>query len=115
MQRLPAQPGRDMLLRGRERYAIYCMPCHSPLGDGDGRVVQRGFPAPPSYHAARLLDAPDRHFYDVISQGYGVMAPYASRILRSGSGLNSSAITSAIARSGSITDQSVPNRNLSWP
>ena len=80
MQRLPAQPGRDMLLRGRERYAIYCMPCHSPLGDGDGRVVQRGFPAPPSYHAARLLDAPDRHFYDVISQGYGVMAPYADRV-----------------------------------
>ncbi|MFP5307612.1 MAG: c-type cytochrome [Gammaproteobacteria bacterium] len=69
-----------LLARGRERYAIYCEPCHSPLGDGQGRVVERGFPAPPSYHSDRLRAAPDRHFYDVISDGYGVMYSYADRV-----------------------------------
>jgi mono/diheme cytochrome c family protein len=69
-----------LLRRGQERYAIYCLPCHSPLGDGDGPVVRRGFPAPPSYHEERLRRAPDRHFYDVITQGHGVMAAYADRV-----------------------------------
>jgi mono/diheme cytochrome c family protein len=69
-----------LLERGHDRYMIYCLPCHSPLGDGDGMVVRRGFPAPPSFHQPRLREAPDRHLYDVISQGYGVMLPYADRI-----------------------------------
>jgi mono/diheme cytochrome c family protein len=77
---VPTPPSRDLLLRGRQRYQIYCLPCHSVLGDGDGPVVRRGFPAPPSFHLARLRDAPDRHFYDVITQGYGVMYPYADRV-----------------------------------
>ncbi len=68
------------LERGRERYAIYCVPCHSMVGDGDGLVVRRGFPAPPSFAIARLRDAPDRHLYDVIGNGYGVMRPYADRV-----------------------------------
>ena len=71
---------RALLLRGQERYDIYCAPCHSPVGDGDGMIVRRGFPPPPSYHQARLRDAPDRHFFDVITQGYGVMLPYADRV-----------------------------------
>jgi mono/diheme cytochrome c family protein len=69
-----------LLERGRDRYMIYCLPCHSPLGDGDGLVVRRGFPAPPSFHQDRLRAAPDRHIYDVISYGYGVMVPYADRV-----------------------------------
>ncbi|MFL6663954.1 MAG: c-type cytochrome [Rhizobacter sp.] len=68
------------LERGRERYAIYCVPCHSPVGDGDGPVVRRGFPRPPSYHEERLRQAPDRHFFDVITHGYGVMYSYADRV-----------------------------------
>ena len=71
---------RALLLRGQERYDIYCAPCHSPVGDGDGMIVRRGFPRPPSYHQARLRDVPDRHFFDVITQGYGVMPPYADRV-----------------------------------
>ena len=69
-----------LLHRGRERFNIYCAPCHSPLGDGDGMVARRGFPHPPSYHIDRLRQAPDRHFYDVMTQGYGIMRPYADRV-----------------------------------
>lgn len=71
---------RALLRRGQERYAIYCAVCHGSVGDGRGPVVQRGFPAPPSYHIARLRDAPDRHFYDVITHGHGVMYSYADRV-----------------------------------
>lgn len=68
--------------RGRERFDIFCAPCHGPTGEGDGMVVQRGFPAPPSYHTDRLRGAPDRHIYDVITQGYGAMYPYGDRLSR---------------------------------
>lgn len=69
-----------LLERGRERYGIYCTPCHGAAGYGNGTVVQRGFPAPPSLHQPRLRDAPSAHFVGVISQGYGVMYPYADRV-----------------------------------
>ncbi|HWI35436.1 MAG TPA: cytochrome c [Burkholderiales bacterium] len=70
----------QLLHRGQERFDIYCAPCHSPVGDGDGMVVRRGFPAPPSYHIDRLRQAPDRHFYEVMTNGYGVMRPYSDRV-----------------------------------
>ena len=69
-----------LLRQGQERYNIYCAPCHSPLGDGDGMVARRGFPRPPSYHTDRLRNAPDSHFFSVITQGYGAMYPYADRL-----------------------------------
>jgi mono/diheme cytochrome c family protein len=69
-----------LLRQGRERYDIYCLPCHSPVGDGDGRVVQRGFPPPPSYHIDRLRNAPDRYLYEVIRDGFGQMRPYRDRL-----------------------------------
>ncbi len=71
---------RALLLRGQARYDVDCAPCHSPLGDGDGMIARRGFPHPPTFHQARLRAAPDRHVYDVITQGYGVMVPYADRV-----------------------------------
>ncbi len=70
----------ERLRRGRERFDIYCAPCHSPLGDGDGLVPHRGFPNPPSYHTDRLRNVSNRHIYDVITHGSGVMYPYASRV-----------------------------------
>jgi mono/diheme cytochrome c family protein len=69
-----------LLDRGRQRFNIYCAPCHSMAGDGDGMIARRGFPAPPSYHTDRLRNAADSHFYQVITNGYGVMYPYADRI-----------------------------------
>lgn len=70
----------EVLARGRERFDIYCAPCHSVAGDGDGMIVRRGFPRPPSYHVQRLVDADDEHFYAVITHGYGAMYPYADRV-----------------------------------
>jgi mono/diheme cytochrome c family protein len=70
----------QLLARGQQRYDIYCSPCHGLSGDGDGMIVRRGFPAPPSYHTARLRAAPAQHFFDVISNGYGVMYSYAARV-----------------------------------
>jgi mono/diheme cytochrome c family protein len=69
-----------LLARGRQRYDIYCSPCHGLSGNGDGMVVQRGFPAPPSYHTDRLRAATAQHFFDVITDGYGAMYSYASRV-----------------------------------
>ncbi|MBV8926912.1 MAG: cytochrome c [Bradyrhizobium sp.] len=74
-------PVSDALLaRGRERYDIFCGPCHGLAGDGDGVIVMHGFPAPPSYHIDRLLAAPAQHFFDVMTDGYGVMFSYADRV-----------------------------------
>jgi hypothetical protein len=70
----------ELLRRGQQRFDIYCSPCHSVLGDGDGFIVRRGFPSPPSYHIDRLRNAPDRHFFDVMTNGYGIMYPYADRV-----------------------------------
>lgn len=68
------------LQRGRERFNIYCTPCHDYTGSGNGMIVQRGFPHPPSYHIERLRSAPVGHFYDVISNGFGAMYGYAARV-----------------------------------
>lgn len=69
-----------LLARGRDRFDIFCSPCHGLSGAGNGMIVQRGFPRPPSYHTARLRAAPAKHFYDVITDGYGVMYSYAARV-----------------------------------
>lgn len=76
----PLPLSMSLLRRGQERYGIYCAPCHGYSGEGDGTVVQRGFPAPPSFHEPRLRAAADSHFYEVISHGYGLMYPYGSRV-----------------------------------
>ena len=77
-------PGLDLtpalLKRGQSRFNIYCTPCHGYNGNGDGMIVRRGFPAPPSYHIDRLRQAPLGHFYRVMTDGFGRMYSYASRV-----------------------------------
>lgn len=77
---LPAPITKAELERGRERYDIYCAPCHGRVGDGHGMIAQRGFPPPPTFHQPRLREAPVGHFYEVITRGWGVMYPYAARV-----------------------------------
>ena len=71
---------RRTMARGQEGFEIYCAVCHGRLGNGMGMIVQRGFPRPPSYHVQRLIDAPDAHFYDVITNGFGAMYSYGDRV-----------------------------------
>ncbi len=76
----PLPVTRELLERGRERFEIYCAVCHGRTGEGNGMIVQRGFPVPPSFHIDRLREAPIGHFFDVITQGYGIMYSYAERV-----------------------------------
>jgi mono/diheme cytochrome c family protein len=76
----PFAIGAPELARGRERYNIYCSPCHSQLGDGNGMIVQRGFKRPPSYFEPRLLKAPVGHFFNVMTNGWGSMGDYSAQI-----------------------------------
>ena len=74
-------PVNDALLeRGQERYRIFCSPCHGIQGDGNGMIVMRGMKRPPTYHQDRLRQAPNGYIYDVITNGFGAMPSYASRV-----------------------------------
>jgi REP element-mobilizing transposase RayT/mono/diheme cytochrome c family protein len=77
---LPVKLTPELLNRGRERYDAMCAECHDRTGSGNGMVVQRGFPQPSSFHVDRLRNAPIGHFYDVITNGYGVMYSYGTRV-----------------------------------
>jgi mono/diheme cytochrome c family protein len=70
----------DLLERGRERYKIFCTPCHGIQGDGNGMVSMRGMKHPPSYHDARLRQVPNGYLYDVITNGFGGMLSYSQQI-----------------------------------
>ena len=76
----PMPVTRELLDRGQERYDIFCSPCHGRVGDGQGMIVQRGFQQPSSFHTDRLRQEPVGYYYDVISNGFGVMYSYGSRI-----------------------------------
>jgi mono/diheme cytochrome c family protein len=76
----PAVITEAMLLRGQQRFNIDCVPCHGAAGDGQGMIVQRGFPKPPALFSDKLLTAKAQHFYDVITNGHGVMYSYADRV-----------------------------------
>jgi mono/diheme cytochrome c family protein len=77
---LPMPLTRELVARGRERYGIFCTPCHDRTGGGAGMVVRRGYRAPQSLHIERLRDAPVGHFYDVMTRGLGAMPDYAQQI-----------------------------------
>jgi mono/diheme cytochrome c family protein len=78
---MPFPVTKEVLERGRERYDIYCAPCHSRVGDGEGFVPSRGFSRkPPSYHIPRLQKAPLGYFFDVMTNGFGIMPDYASQV-----------------------------------
>jgi mono/diheme cytochrome c family protein len=78
---MPFPVTKQVLERGRERFNIFCAPCHSRLGDGNGFVPSRGFSRkPPSFHIERLQKAPVGYFFDVITNGFGIMPDYASQI-----------------------------------
>jgi Cytochrome C oxidase, cbb3-type, subunit III len=76
----PMPVTRDVLLRGQQRFNIYCTPCHDYVGSGRGMVVRRGFKQPPSFHQDRLRNAPVGYLFDVMTNGFGAMSGYASQV-----------------------------------
>jgi len=80
LARIPIPVTEELLERGRSRFDIFCKHCHGFAGNGDGLVVQRGFPAPPSYHIDRLREISDGHLYTTIKDGLGRMPRFGSRI-----------------------------------
>lgn len=80
VDQFPVAVTRGTLERGKERFEIFCTPCHGSLGNGQGMIVQRGFRSPPSFHEERLREMPVGHVFDVITNGFGTMKDYASRV-----------------------------------
>ena len=80
METFPFPITKAILLRGQERYNIFCSPCHDRVGTGQGMIVRRGYRPPPSYHIDRLRTAPAGYFFDVISHGFGAMPDYADQV-----------------------------------
>ncbi|OQA42867.1 MAG: hypothetical protein BWY52_02081 [Chloroflexi bacterium ADurb.Bin325] len=79
-EEFPFELTAAVLERGRQEFEIYCTPCHGYTGAGDGMVVQRGFPAPQTFHQDRLRTAPPGYFFQIITTGFGRMQPYASQV-----------------------------------
>ena len=70
----------EVMARGRERYDIFCSPCHDRTGSGDGMIVRRGYRRPPSFHIDRMRQAAVGHFFDVITNGFGAMPDYRAQV-----------------------------------
>jgi mono/diheme cytochrome c family protein len=80
LETIPTGVDLNLLQRGRDRFDIYCSPCHGRMGDGNGMVAQRGFRAPANFHSDRLRSAPPGYIFQVITNGYGAMGDYADQI-----------------------------------
>ncbi len=76
----PLAMTRDVMLRGQERFNIYCSPCHDRVGSGEGMIVQRGYKQPASFHLDRLRSAPDGYFFQVMTNGFATMPSYAPQV-----------------------------------
>ncbi|MCM2314652.1 MAG: cytochrome c [Thermoanaerobaculia bacterium] len=75
---LPLTP--ELMARGKERFEIYCTPCHGRVGEGNGMIVARGYKRPPSYHSDALRSRKNGYIFDVITNGFGVMPAYRSQV-----------------------------------
>lgn len=77
---IPAHVDAQLMERGRDRYDIFCSPCHGRLGDGNGMVAQRGVRAPANFHTDRLRAVPPGYIFQVITNGYGGMGDYGDQV-----------------------------------
>ncbi|SPF52086.1 quinol:cytochrome c oxidoreductase monoheme cytochrome subunit 2 [Candidatus Sulfopaludibacter sp. SbA4] len=71
---------KDVILRGQDRFNVYCSPCHDRGGDGNGMIVRRGYRKPPSYHTDKIRQLQNGFIFDVITNGFGAMPDYAAQI-----------------------------------
>ena len=80
VSQLPMAVDMPLLQRGRQRFEIYCTPCHGLAGNGDGMVVRRGYRKAASFHDDRLRAQPVGYFFDVMTNGFGAMPDYAAQV-----------------------------------
>lgn len=80
VEKIPMPLTEAVVARGRERFNIYCSPCHGVAGDGDGMIVKRGYKQPVSYHDPRLRNEKAGYFFDVMTRGFGQMPDYAAQV-----------------------------------
>ena len=71
---------KEVLLRGQQRFNVYCSPCHDRTGRGDGMIVRRGYRRPPTYYGDQLMKQPNGYYFDVITNGFGAMPDYAAQV-----------------------------------
>ena len=76
----PFKVTRKVILRGEQRFNIYCSPCHGRTGMGNGMIVQRGMPVPPNFHSDQIRSLPAGFLFDVITNGFARMFSYAARV-----------------------------------
>jgi cytochrome c len=76
----PMPVTKALILRGEQRFNIYCAPCHDRTGSGNGMIVRRGYRRPPTYHSDRLRQQPNGYIFDVITNGFGAMPDYAAQV-----------------------------------
>ncbi|MDH3745766.1 MAG: c-type cytochrome [Acidobacteriota bacterium] len=77
---MPVPMSSELLGRGRERFDIFCSPCHGRIGNGQGMIVRRGFKQPESFHQNRLREVPVGYFFEIMTNGFGQMSGYASQV-----------------------------------
>jgi hypothetical protein len=77
---IPVRVDSALVHRGRDRFNIFCSPCHGRTGEGTGMIVQRGFPKPNSFHMDSVRAKPDGYYFDVITNGFGRMYSYAPSV-----------------------------------
>jgi mono/diheme cytochrome c family protein len=80
VDRIPLALTRELVERGRNRFEIYCTPCHGRSGEGNGLIVQRGYKQPTSFHDPRLRNERAGYFFDVMTRGFGQMPDYAAQV-----------------------------------
>ena len=76
----PIPVTKEVILRGQQRFNVYCTPCHDRTGSGNGMIVRRGYRRPPTYHSDRLRQQPNGYFFDVITNGFGAMPDYSAQV-----------------------------------
>jgi mono/diheme cytochrome c family protein len=77
---IPTPVTKELLVRGQDRFDVYCSPCHGRTGEGNGMIVQRGLKQPPSFHTERLRAQVDGYYYDVMTNGFGAMQDYSAQV-----------------------------------
>lgn len=80
VEQVPLPVNAELMARGEQRYQINCLPCHSPIGDGNGIVTKYGMLKAANFHDPRLVAMTDGELFNTITFGKNNMPPYAAQV-----------------------------------